>query len=129
MSVTRKISSGVVHELPADLRKALTSTRKRDQHGRKSRSSDATSGFVGLSQRKKEKREAAGSSGVVQVLRIGNDAPVVGLDAPTANSKLVKLDTATAHANLRLARDTPKGAQLFTARLPDRIDRSSNPDG
>jgi hypothetical protein len=36
-----------------------------------------------------------------------NDAPVVGPDAPTANSKMVKLDIATAgleSANFRFAR-------------------------
>ena len=41
------------------------------------------------------KLEAAGSGGAVQVLRTESDAPVVGPDAPTANSKLVKLDIAT----------------------------------
>src|ERR1700682_3363227 len=42
------------------------------------------------------RRRAAGSSGAVQALRMENDAPVVGPDAPTANSKMVKLDIATA---------------------------------
>src|SRR6266568_9540255 len=58
--------------------------------------SHATSGYVGLSQLKKQKLEAAGSSGAVQALRMENDAPVVGPDAPTANSKMVKRDIATA---------------------------------
>jgi hypothetical protein len=49
-----------------------------------------------LSQLKKQKPEAAGSSGAFQALRMENDAPVVGPDAPTANSKMVKLDIATA---------------------------------
>jgi len=49
-----------------------------------------------LSQLKKQKLEAAGSSGAVQALRMENDAPVVGPDAPTANSKMVKLDIVTA---------------------------------
>jgi hypothetical protein len=53
------------------------------------------SGYVGLSQLKKQKLEAAGSSGAVQALRMENAAPVVGPDAPTANSKMVKLDIAT----------------------------------
>jgi hypothetical protein len=60
-----------------------------------------------LSQLKKQKLEAAGSSGAVQALRTGNDAPVVGPDAPTANSKMFKLDIATADvksANFRFAR-------------------------
>ena len=49
-----------------------------------------------LSQLKKHKLEAARSSGAVQGLRMENDAPVVGPGAPTANSKMVKLDIATA---------------------------------
>ena len=51
---------------------------------------------VGLSQLRKQKLEAAGSSGAVQALRMENDAPVVGRDAPTADSKMVKQDIATA---------------------------------
>ena len=58
--------------------------------------SRATSGYVGLNQLEKQKLEAAGSSGAVQALRMENDAPVVGPGAPTANSKVVKLDIATA---------------------------------
>jgi hypothetical protein len=34
--------------------------------------------------------------GLFKPLRMGNDAPVVGPDAPTANSKMFKLDIATA---------------------------------
>jgi hypothetical protein len=49
-----------------------------------------------LSQLKKQKLEAAGSSGAVQALRTGNDAPVVGPDAPTADSNMVKEDIAAA---------------------------------
>ena len=49
-------------------------------------------GYVGLSQLKKQKLEAGGSSGAVQALRMENDALVVGPDALTANSKMVKLD-------------------------------------
>jgi hypothetical protein len=48
--------------------------------------------YVGLSQLKKQKLKAAGSSGAVQALRMENDAPVVGPDAPTTNSKMVKLE-------------------------------------
>src|SRR6266478_9400376 len=66
------------------------------QHGRILHRSHATSGYVGLSRLKKQKLEAAGSSGAVQALRMENDAPVVGPDAPTANSRMVKLDIATA---------------------------------
>ena len=54
------------------------------------------SGYAGLSQLEKRKLEAAGSSGAVQALRMENDAPVVGRDAPTADAKMVQLDIATA---------------------------------
>jgi hypothetical protein len=83
----KEISSGVVHPVPADLKKALTSDPQALQHGRILHRSHATSGYVGLSQLKRQKLEAAGSSGVVQALRMENDAPVVGPDAPIANSK------------------------------------------
>jgi hypothetical protein len=45
-------------------------------------------GYVGLSQLKKQKQEAAGSTGAVQALRMENDAPAVGPDASTADSKV-----------------------------------------
>ncbi|GAC1670100.1 MAG: hypothetical protein NVS9B4_26130 [Candidatus Acidiferrum sp.] len=47
-----------------------------------------------MSQLKKQKLEAAGLSGAAQALRMENDAPVVGPDAPTADSKMVKRDIA-----------------------------------
>jgi hypothetical protein len=60
-----------------------------------------------LSRLKKQKLEAAGSSGAVQALRMENDAPVVGPDATTANSRLVKLDVAASDWNrpLRVERE------------------------
>jgi hypothetical protein len=61
-----------------------------------------------LSQLKKQKLEAAGSTGAVQALGMENDAPVVGPDAPTANSKMVQLghcDAAPEPANVWLGRD------------------------
>jgi hypothetical protein len=48
------------------------------------------SGYAGLSRLKKQKLEAAGSSGAVQALRMENDAPAVGPAAPTANSEMVE---------------------------------------
>ena len=54
------------------------------------------SGYAGLSQLKKQKPGAAGSSGAVQALRMGNGAPVVGLDAPIDDSGMAKVDIATA---------------------------------
>jgi bifunctional non-homologous end joining protein LigD len=58
------------------------------------------SGYAGLSQLRKQKLEVAGSSGAVQALRMENDAPVVGPDAPTANSKMLEPDIATARTEI-----------------------------
>ena len=91
----KKISSGVVYRLAVDLKKALTSDPQALTAWRILHLSHATSGYVGLSQPKEQKREAAGSSGAVQALRMENDAPVVGRAAPTANSKMVELNIAT----------------------------------
>jgi len=44
-----------------------------------------------LIQLKKQKLEAAGSTGAVQALGMENDAPVVGPDALTANSRMVQI--------------------------------------
>src|SRR6266478_2406131 len=77
------------------------------QHGRILHRSHATSGYVGLSQLKKQKLEAAGSSGAVQALRMENDAPVVGPDAPTANSKTVKRDIARGRGRAALPYEAP----------------------
>jgi hypothetical protein len=83
--LNKRSSSGVVHELPADLKKALKSDPKALTAGRTLRRSHATSGFAGLSQPRKQRLEAVGSNGVVQVLRVESDAPVVGRDALIAN--------------------------------------------
>ena len=78
-----------------------------------------------MSQLKKQKLEAAGSSGAVQALRMENDAPVVGPDASTADAKMVKRDIASADwsrptSSLRLTpseqsklRDTFANSQRF----------------
>jgi hypothetical protein len=67
----------------------------------------------GIESAKKHKLEAARSSGAVLGLRMENDAPVVGPDAPTANSKMVKLDVATADwsrpPGLRVNREAADG--------------------
>jgi hypothetical protein len=43
-----------------------------------------------LNQLREQKPEAAESRGVVQALKMENDAHVAGPDAPIANSKMVK---------------------------------------
>ena len=65
-----------------------------------------------MSQLRKQKLEAAGSSGAVQALRMENDAPVVGPDAPIANSKMVKLDIATADWSRPLPVCAPSRGEL-----------------
>ena len=92
----KKISSGVVHEVPADLRKALTSDPQVLTAWEDITPIARNEWICWIESVKKQKLEAAGSSGAVQALRMENDAPVVGPDAPTANSKMVKLDIATA---------------------------------
>src|ERR1700683_5568530 len=87
------------------------------------------SGYVGLSQLKKRKLEAAGSSGAVQALRMENDAPVVGPAAPTANSEMVEPNIATAdwsRPNLRFAHDPTAATRLaVTSRLQRTDDLTS----
>ena len=95
----KRISSGVVHEVPADLKKALASDKQALAAWRTLRHWHATSGHVGLKQLEKQKPEAAGSRGAVQALRMENDAHVVGPDAPIANSKMVKPDLRPADWN------------------------------
>jgi hypothetical protein len=92
----KNISGGVVHEVLADLGKALRSDPQALTVWEDITLLARNEWYVGLSQLKKQKLEAAGSSGAVQALRMENDAPVVGPDAATANSKMVKLDIATA---------------------------------
>ena len=91
----KKISSGVVHEAPADLKKALTSDPQALTAWEDITLLARDGGYVKLGQLKKRKLEAAGSSGAVQALRMENGAPVVGPDAPIANSNVVKPNIAT----------------------------------
>ena len=95
----KKISGGVVHEVPADLRKALTSDPQALRAWEDITPLARNEWICWVESAKKRKLEAAGSSGAVQALRMENDAPVVGPDASTANSKMVKLDIATADWN------------------------------
>jgi hypothetical protein len=48
------------------------------------------SGYVGLTPPRRQKPEAAGSSGAVQAFEMENDGPVVGPDAPIADSRMVQ---------------------------------------
>jgi hypothetical protein len=62
-------------------------------------------GYAGLSQLKKQKPEAAGSTGAVQALGMENDVPVVGPDAPTADSSLNQ-KSKTHHGDTEAPRNT-----------------------
>jgi len=93
--VAKKISNGVVHEVPADLERALTSDPQA-LTAWEDITPLARNEWICWIESKKQKPEAVGWGGPVQALRMENDAPVVGPDAPTANSKMVKLDIATA---------------------------------
>ena len=62
----KKISGGVVHEIPADLRRALASDPQALTAWEDITPLARNEWNVGLSQLKKQKLEAAGSSGAVQ---------------------------------------------------------------
>ena len=98
VSTSRKdISGGVVHKIPADLKRALASDPQALTAWEDITPLARNEWICWIVAAKKPETRSRRIVGVVQVLRMGNDAPVVGRDAPTANSKIVKLDTATAH--------------------------------
>jgi|GEM_PF-2524044 len=94
-------SSGVVHELPADLKKALASDP---------RAVAAWEDITPLARNEwicwiesARKAETAGSRGDVQALTMENDAHVVGPDAPIANSKMNRIrDNRLGSVNFRV---------------------------
>ena len=61
----KRISGGVVHEIPADLRRALASDPQA-LTAWEDITPLARNEWVGLSQLRKQKTEAAGSSGAIQ---------------------------------------------------------------
>ena len=96
----KNISSGVVHEVPADLKKALTSDPQALTAWEDITPLARNEWICWIESAKKAELEAAGSSGDVRALGMENDAPVVGPDAPIANSKMVKLDITTARTGV-----------------------------
>ena len=86
----KQISSGVVHEVPADLKKALASDPQALAAWEDITPLARNEWICWIESAKKQKPEAAGSRRAVQTLRMENDAHVVGPDAPIANSKMVK---------------------------------------
>jgi hypothetical protein len=81
------ISSGVVHDLPADLKSAIASDRRALAAWEDITPLARNEWIVGLNQPRKQKPEAPASRGAVQVLRMANDARVVGPIATIADSK------------------------------------------
>jgi hypothetical protein len=81
----KKISGGVVHEVPADLKKALRSHPKALTAWEAIRPLARNEWICWIESAKNWKPEAVGSSGAVQAIKMVNDAPVVGLDAPIAS--------------------------------------------
>src|SRR3989442_15503186 len=94
----KKISSGVVHAVPADFRKALTSDPQALTAWEDITPLARNEWICWIESAKKaetrSRRIEWGCSSLI--VRMENDAPVVGPDAPTANSKMVKLHIATA---------------------------------
>ena len=93
----KNISSGVVHRVPADLKKALTSDPKALTAWEDITPLARNEWICWIESAKKAETRGAGSSGDVQALRMENDVPVVGPDAPIANFMVNNLATATAH--------------------------------
>ena len=110
----KKVSSGMVHELPADLKKALTCDPKALTAWEDITPLARNEWICWIESAKKAKPEAAGSSGAVQALEMANDAPVVGPDASTANSENSLQSAASPSASGHHSR---RGAARFKTNL------------
>src|SRR5437764_4170319 len=73
----KKISGGVVHQVTSDLKKALTYDPQALTAWEDITPLARNEWICWIESAKKQKLEAAGSSGAVQALRMENDAPVV----------------------------------------------------
>src|SRR3981081_1374192 len=104
----KKISSGVVHELPADLRKALISEPQALTAWEDITPLARNEWICWIQSAKKVETRSRRIDWAVQALRMENDAPVVGPDAPTPDSKMVKrdCDRGLESAKFQFARDT-----------------------
>jgi len=92
----KKISSGVVHEVPADLKKALTSDPQALTAWEDITPLARNEWICWIESAKKAETRSRRIEWGCSNLKDENDAPVVGPDAPTADSKMVKRDIATA---------------------------------
>ena len=87
----KKISSGVVHRMPADLKRALVSDPQALTAWEDITPLARNEWICWIESAKKAETRTRRIEWAVQALGMENDAPVVGPDAPTANSKMVKL--------------------------------------
>jgi hypothetical protein len=92
----KEISSGVVHKLPADLKKALASDPQALAAWEDITPVARNEWICWIESAKKAGTRSRRIEWAVQVLRMENDGLVVGPDARTANSISVKLNIATA---------------------------------
>ena len=91
----KKISSGVVHEVPADFRKALISDPQALAAWEGITPLARNEWICWIESAKKAETRSRRIEWGCSSFKEGNRRPVVGPDAPTANSKMVKLDIAT----------------------------------
>ncbi len=89
--IAKKISSGVVHEVPADFKKALTSDPQALTAWEDITPLARNEWICWIEAARKADTRSRRIEWAVQALRMETDAPVVGPDAPTTNSKMVKL--------------------------------------
>ena len=83
----KEISGGVVHDLPADLKRALTSDAKALETWGTLRLSRAMNGSAGSSRQKGRKQELTGSNGAVPASKAESGDPVGGLAVRIVNRK------------------------------------------
>jgi hypothetical protein len=93
----KKISGGVVHQVPADLKKALTSDPQALTAWEDITPLARNEWICCIESAKKAETRSRRIEWGCSTLRMENDAPLVGPDALTANFKMNKRDTATAH--------------------------------
>ena len=96
----KKISSGVVHEVPADLKKALTSDPQALTAWEDITPLARNEWICWIESAKKAETRSRRIEWGCSSLKDGKRRPCCWPDAPTANSKMVKLDIATARTGV-----------------------------
>ena len=95
----KRISSGLVHEVPADLKKALASDKQALAAWEDITPLARNEWICWIETARKAETRSRRIALAVQTLRMENDAHVVGPDAPIANCKMVKPDLRPADWN------------------------------